>query len=377
MLNLRRRVCFVLPSLAGGGAERAAVHIINALDPVMWHRSMYLFHREGPFLEDVEAGVDLHNGASRSRLGRWLELRRYLRKTRPDLVMSFLSFFTVLSAARLAHTRTKVIFNLQTPMTAFLSDEDYAWRRRWRRRVFSAVTRTGYKAADLIVATSRGVMDDLVRSFGVSSDKVRVVPNPVTLDTIREAATEPLPIEHASQWRRPTIVAAGRLADAKNYPLMIEAFALLRQRMPARLFILGRGEREGMIRDLIATHRLSDAVVLCGFQSNPWKYIGRGDVFLLTSRYEGFGNVLIEAMACGTPVVATASSGTKDIVTNGRDGVLVDAHTPAALSSALEHVLRDDGLRAQMSRQARCTAQRFSLDVIAREYDRVLRDALA
>jgi glycosyltransferase involved in cell wall biosynthesis len=376
-LDRRSKICFVLPSLAGGGAERAAVQILNGLDAERWDRSMYLFLRDGPYLKDVEPGIAVSSGSGLTRSQRWLDLRRYLAATRPDVVVSFLSYFTVLTAARAARSGSRVVFNQQTPMTAFLSDEDYQWRHGWRRQLFTTVTRAGYAAADLIVATSRGVVDDLESSFGVARKKMRVVHNPVDLDAVRVAAREPLDPEFAGLWQPPVLVAAGRLADAKNYPLMIDALAVLRQRVPARLFILGRGEREGLLRDQIAARGLQDAVILCGFQSNPWKFIARADAFVLTSRYEGFGNVLIESMACGVPVVATASPGTRDIVRHGVDGMLVERHDAADVAAALETILTDADRRAEMAAKARASAERFALNVIARQYDAVFHEALA
>jgi glycosyltransferase involved in cell wall biosynthesis len=117
-------------------------------------------------------------------------------------------------------------------------------------------------------------------------------------------------------------------------------------------------------------------VVLCGFQRNPWKYIARADVFALSSRYEGFGNVLVEAMACGVPVVATRSPGTTEIVTPGIDGLLVE-HQPAGLAEALARVLSDDDLRRRMSEAARLAAGRFALPSIAMAYDRAFTEVLA
>src|SRR5205814_5116535 len=190
--------------------------------------------------------------------------------------------------------------------------------------------------------------DDLIASFGIRSERVRVVHNPVDLPAIAAAAAEPLDPEHAAVWVHPVIVAAGRLAEAKNYPLLIDALAIVRQRVPACLFILGHGEQEGMLRDVVAQRGLSGAVYFCGFQSNPWKYLARADVFALTSRYEGFGNVLVEAMACGVPVVATSSPGTREIVSVGDDGLLVERHEPAAVAAALERILEDAALRRRM-----------------------------
>ncbi len=372
MTALKHRICFVLPSLNGGGAERAAVQILNALDPACWNRSMYLFQREGPYLAEVDAAIALTSGGGGSRLRRWLDLRRFLMRTRPQLVVSFLSYFSVLTAARMAGIGARVAFSQQTPMSAFLSDADYHWRRPWHRRAFSVVTRTVYRFADAIITTSKGVADDLVSQFGVPRRHIRIVHNPVDLQAIAKAAVEPLDPALERLWSHPVIVAAGRLADAKNYPLLIDALAEVRRAVPARLFILGEGEREGALREQIARLGLDDAVVLCGFQRNPWKYIARADVFALSSRYEGFGNVLVEAMACGVPVVATASPGTREIVAVGADGLLVDRHEPDALAAALQRVLLDASLRERLSQGARANAQRFALPAIAAAYDQVL-----
>jgi glycosyltransferase involved in cell wall biosynthesis len=283
----RPRVCFVLPSLNGGGAERAAVQILNGLDAGRWDRSMYLSLREGPYLRELQPSIDIVAGPGGSRLRRWLHLRRYLRGSRPQIVVSFLSYFSALTAARGAGIGARVVFNQQTPMSAFLTDADYPWRGRWHRRIFSLVTRAAYRLADAIVTTSAGVADDLVAAFGVPRGHIQVVHNPVDLDAIRAMAGEPLEPAHAREWTHPVIVAAGRLADAKNYPLLLDALAVLRRTVPARLFILGQGDREAAMRERIARLGLDGAVVLCGFQHNPWKYIARADVFALTSRYEG------------------------------------------------------------------------------------------
>jgi glycosyltransferase involved in cell wall biosynthesis len=377
MTTIRPRVCFVLPSLNGGGAERAAVHILNGLDDTAWDRSMYLVRRDGPYLDDLQSSIALTSGSGGSRLRQWLDLLHYFRGSRPQIIVSFLSYFSILTAARGAGIGACVVFNQQTPMSAFLTDADYPWRGTWHRRIFSLVTRAAYRLADAIVTTSAGVADDLVGAFGVPRGRIQVVHNPVDLDAIRAVADEPLDPAHAREWTHPVIVAAGRLADAKNYPLMIDALAVLRRTVPARLFILGQGDREAAMREQIERLGLGDAVVFCGFQKNPWKYIARADLFVLTSRYEGFGNVLVEAMACGVPVVATSSPGTREIVTVDADGLLVERHEPDAMAAALERVLTDDVLRRRLAAGARISADRFALPTITAAYDGLLHRILA
>jgi glycosyltransferase involved in cell wall biosynthesis len=365
-----KRVCFVLPSLAGGGAERVAVQVLSALEASRWDRSMYLFKREGPYLADLPSEIRLASATRASRIGRLIELRRFIRKTHPDLVVSFLSYFTVLAAAKTAAVNARVVFVLGTPMSAFLSDGDYHWRTASHRTLFSLATRAGYNLADAIATTSRGVSEDLMRHFGVRESAIKVVHNPIDFAALTDASAEPLDATDAHAWKHPAIVSAGRLAEAKNYPLLIEAMALLRRRLPAaRLFILGQGDQEAQLRAQIASLGLSDAVRLCGFQRNPWKYIARADVFALTSRYEGFGNVLVEAMACGVPVVVTSSPGPLEIVRDNVDGVIVPEHTAAAVAAALEGVLTDDRRRASMAAAAKEASRRFALPSIAGQYD--------
>src|SRR5689334_22289887 len=233
----RRKICFVLPSLNGGGAERAAVQILNGLDAGAWGRSMFLFAREGPYLDEVQSSVTIASADIASRFGRWNALRRFIAAERPEIVMAFLSFFSVLSAARAAHTGAKVVFNLQTPMSDFLSDADYQWRRGGHKAAFSTVTRIGYGATDLIVATSQGVAKDLTAAFAIDPDRIRVIPNPVYLDRVRNASHDAIDESLLPAGDGPLIVAAGRLAEAKNYPLMIDAFAEIRKKLNARLCI--------------------------------------------------------------------------------------------------------------------------------------------
>jgi glycosyltransferase involved in cell wall biosynthesis len=333
---------------------------------------MYLFRREGPFLSALDSDVHLASGEATSRFGRWRELRRFIAATQPDIVMVFLSYFTALSAVRMAATPAKVVFNQGTPVTAFLHDADYNWRRPLRRRLFAATTRLGYAAADLVIATSRGVAADLTTAFGIDPAQVRVIPNPVDLDAIQAAARESVEDEPTS----PAIVAAGRLADVKNYPLLIDALALVRARVPARLLVLGNGDRLEELRRLAAERGVGDAITFGGFQPNPWKYIARADVFALTSRYEGFGNVLAEAMACGVPVVATRSAGTEDVVHDGVNGLLVP-HSAERVAAALSRLLLDRGERDRMAAAARQSAGRFARPVVARAYQAAFAEALA
>jgi glycosyltransferase involved in cell wall biosynthesis len=365
------RVVFVAPSLNGGGAERAAVTVLNALDTSAYTRALYLFRREGPYLRDLGDGVELVTASGDGRIARLRQLATFLRAWKPDIVVSFLSFFSTYLAIRLAGSSARFVINQQTPLSAFLGDRDYAWRTPLRRRTFEAVARLVYPRADAVIATSRGVGDDLAANFGVVPGAIATVPNPFDLRAIARAALEPLDLPVPGGV--PVIVSAGRLAEAKNWPLLIDALRLLKQEIAFHALILGQGELEADIRRRIDEAGLAVDVTLCGFQSNPWKFMARGDVFALTSHYEGFGNVLVESMACGTPVIATASPGTRAIVDPGLNGLLVERHDPRAVADALGAVLSDADLRERLRAGARVRARDFAVGAVAAEYERMFR----
>lgn len=366
-MGRRLRVCFVLPSLNGGGAERAALKTVNALDAARFERAVYLFRREGRYLDDVAPDVMLLAATNDDRWSRVVELSRYLRTARPDVVVCFLSYFSVFVAAMLSGRWPRLIVNQQTPVSAFLNDRDYAWRKPLRRRFFRGVVRMTYPRVAAVVATSPGVAADLIGQYGVSADRIVVIPNPVDLAEIAAASREP--VDGLPRDGHPVIVAAGRLAEAKNYPLLIESLRLLRARMPFTAVVLGEGELEPSIRRAIVDAGLEDDVHLCGFQRNPWKYMARADVFALTSHYEGFGNVIVEAMACGAPVVATASAGTTEIIDSGRTGVIVDRHLPEPFARALGDVLSDPVRRTAISNAARAAAEQYAIGRVVEQYE--------
>ncbi len=379
------KVCFVIPSLSGGGAERVAVTVLSSLDPARYERVLYLFANEGVYFDRLDPGVQVVIASRRSWLARLWELARFLRSAKPAIVMPFLSYFITAVAAWLAGGQSRVVFNQGTPTTGFLEDPDFVWQHPWRRRVFALLTRLFYSRADAVVVTSRGVADDLIERYCVPRERIRVLHNPVDLDAIVTAALEPF---DGTAGDGPVVVAAGRLAGVKNYPLLIEALGLMGAKdepkgsspqnllWVPRLWILGDGPGLERLEQLARERGVGDRVRFWGFQQNPWRIISRADVFVLTSTYEGFGNVLIEAMACGVPVVATRSPGTAEIIEDGVNGLLVD-HDANAVAAAIARVLADGDLRERLIVQARTRVQQYSVPRVAERYDRLFQELAA
>ena len=369
------KICFVIPTLTGGGAERVAVTVLSALDGARHERVLYLFSEaDGVYFDRIAPGVRVVVASERSWLKRMWELRSFLRAARPDIVMPFLSYFITAVAVWLARVPSRVVFNQGTPTTQFLDDPDFSWRTSWRRRAFAALTRIFYGRADAVVVTSQGVADDLIANYKVPAKKIRVLHNPVDLDAI--AATAQAEIDQPQSGQHPVVAAAGRLAGVKNYPLLIDAIAELAPKMSVHAWILGDGAERARLERHVADRGVDRLVTFLGFQANPWPFIARADVFVLTSTYEGFGNVLIEAMACGTPVVATRSPGTVEIIDHGANGLLVD-HEPRAVAAAIASVISDAPLRQRLIARGRDSVQQYAAPRVAERYDRLFQELVA
>ena len=370
------KICFIIPSLSGGGAERVAVTVLSALDGARHERMLYLFSgADGVYFDRIAPGVRVVIAERRSWAGRLWELASFLRSSRPDIVMPFLSYFITAIAVRLAGVSSRVVFNQGTPTSGFLDDPDFAWQKPWRRRAFAALTRLFYARADAVVVTSEGVADDLAANYQVPRSKIRVLHNPVVLDAILAAAAKPA--EHGDVFEdHPVVAAAGRLAGVKNYPLLLDAIAELSLETPVHAWILGDGVERPRLEQQVADRGLGRLVRFLGFQQNPWQFIARADVFVLTSTYEGFGNVLIEAMACGTPVVATRSPGTIEIIEHGINGLLVD-HQPRAVAGAIASLIADRPLRDRLVNNAGESVRQYALPEVAARYERLFQELAA
>src|SRR5690606_13579899 len=209
-----------------------------------------------------------------------------------------------------------------------------------------------------------GVAGHLAAGLGCPRQRVHTRHNPV--DTVSVAAKGAETLEHPwfAAAAPPVVVAAGRLSPEKDYPSMIRPFVLLRAQRPARLAILGEGAQRQALQSLINGLDCKDDILLAGFQANPYAWMSRAGAFVLSSRWEGFGNVLVEAMACGTPVVSTACpSGPEEILEGGRWGRLAAVGDADGLAEAMDRTLRDEQ-RPDVRRRA----QDFSVDRVVDAY---------
>jgi glycosyltransferase involved in cell wall biosynthesis len=238
-----------------------------------------------------------------------------------------------------------------------------------RDRFVRVLARLFYRRARGVVAVSAAVADDLVRVAGLRRDAVTVIHNPVVTPEAAAAAGELPAHPWFAEGEPPVLLAVGRLVPAKGFDVLVRSFAVLRRRRPARLLILGEGERRRELAGLVDELGLTADVAMPGHVDDPVAYMSRARLLALPSRTEGFGNVLVEAMMCGTPVVASdCPGGPREILRGGELGPLVPVEDVTALAVALEAVLDDPPDAAVLRRRA----NDFTLDAAVDAYLEVL-----
>jgi glycosyltransferase involved in cell wall biosynthesis len=219
-------------------------------------------------------------------------------------------------------------------------------------------------------------MDDLSASFSIKKEKCRVIYNPVNLQKIAILSMEA--VDHP--WLNdeiPVIAACGRLTVQKNYFLLLRTLRLVLKEIHVRLIILGEGDERQMLESYTEELGIQSNVAFLGFQSNPFKYIAHSTVFVLSSSWEGFSLVLVEAMACGVPVISTdCPSGPNEIITDGVNGILVPVSDEKALSDAILRLIRDEALRKQLAENGRKRAEDFRIEKIIKEYEGLFEGVL-
>ncbi len=356
------RLALLVPTLGGGGAERVMVRLANTVAARGYDVDLIVFTSQGPFrsavADEVEL-VDLGTVRARSTVP---ALVRYLRTRRPTSLLSTHDRANVLAviARRMARVPTRVVVREASTFSQGLP-------QKFGRiaPLVPSVVRWAYRRADAVVAVSHGVGRDLIDNVGIPPDEVHVIGNPVVTPGIDVRSGEPLDDPWLAEGAPPVILGVGRLVPAKDFATLLKAFARIRQRTTARLILLGEGPERPGLEKLAGELGIGDRVRLQGFVDNPYAYMSRASAFVLSSRYEGLPGALIEAMACGCPVVSTdCPSGPSEILAGGRYGPLVAVGDVDALAEAVLRVLVDPPDRDRL----RAGARPYAVDTVTDRY---------
>jgi len=324
---------------------------------------------EGKLLSQVPAEVPVRSLGSGSLWTAWLPLSRLLREKSPDILFSTSSGANVVAA--IAHLLTKGDRRLVLSERNVLRTE-LSWKKKFQRWLKKVL----YPHADRITAVSEGVRDELVARLRLPPESISVVYNPIVDANVDALAAEPV----LHPWfgddlkaKPPVILTAGRMVAEKDYATLLKAFARVAREREARLMILGEGALRAELEALADRLGIRGMVAFPGFDPNPFKYMARCSLFALSSRFEGLPGALIQAMACGAPVVSTdCPSGPSEIIRNGKNGILVPVGDSQALSRAFSALLTNDEWRRDLGERGRRSVQRFHVDRILPKYEAAL-----
>ncbi|MEM1065144.1 MAG: glycosyltransferase [Pseudomonadota bacterium] len=352
-------ISILLPDLRAGGVENVRLVLAREFERVGHEVEFVLTQASGELLgraRQTYSVVDLAAPRARHMAG---PLAAYLDRRQPDAVLAAMWPLTVIApfARRLARHHCPIVASEHNSLSI-----QYSGRSALHRHALRKSMAIGYRANTAVVAVSHGVAADLSALSGLAMEDIDVIHNPVP-----EPPTTANSADVEALWGTPSgsrILSVGTLKSQKNHALLIDAFA----RLPmshARLMLVGTGKREDALRARAQELGVSERVIFAGFHADPRPFYTSADVFVLSSDYEGFGNVIIEALAAGTPVVSTdCPSGPAEILENGRYGRLVPVGDAIALSAGIADALND----TKRPEVLRARAAAFAPDVAAARY---------
>jgi glycosyltransferase involved in cell wall biosynthesis len=334
-----RPLALYVPDLGGGGAERAMVNLGKGFVQRGIAVDLVLVRKVGPLLAEVPSAVRVVDLAARGVVASVPALVRYIRRERPAALLSALDYANVaaLWARKLSGASLPVVVVNHIQLSSAVLHS-----RGWRSRVLPLCLKLSYPGADAVVSVSLGAAKDLARVAGLPLASIRVIYNPVFRPEIVALAREKPSHAWLDEGGIPVVLSVGRLVPQKNYQLLLRAFAEVRKSQKARLIILGDGEEREALERMATELGIRDDTDLPGFKTNPYAFMARADVFVLSSRWEALPTVLIEAMACGAKLVATnCDSGPSEILKGGKLGFLTPVDDVGAMASAIETSLRE------------------------------------
>jgi glycosyltransferase involved in cell wall biosynthesis len=365
----RRRVVLYIPDLSAGGAERVALNLLEALPGPDLQVTLLVNRLDGPLKASLPPGAAVVSlNASRTLEAFW-PLVWYFRREKPDCLIAFLSFNNILAvwANLVAGGAARIVATIHAPLSF-----ETKTHTSLAFRLVPLLYRATLPLAAAVVTVSRGVGTDLCETMSRVIG-FTVIHNPVVTARMLDLARREVDHPWFAPGQDPVILGVGRLNECKDPRLLVEAFARLPAASRTRLMLLGDGPLRSELEALIAQLGLGDRAVLLGNTENPWRFMARARLLVLSSRYEGFGNVLVEAMATGLPVVSVdCPYGPAEILADGEWGRLAPPGDAEALSASIAAALGEPVNAAAL----RGRANDFSVSVVAERYRTLIAQVL-
>jgi glycosyltransferase involved in cell wall biosynthesis len=354
-------IVFIISTLRGGGAQRVFLNLLKKLDKKNFSISLISIRDKESEYDEMLSGIRvMYLNARRSRYGIG-KVVKIIRDIKPHIIFSTLAYinFIVIISSLFIRTDTKYIAR-ETIVTKSHLKTHSSFIRLLYKCLFTLL----YKKYDRIVCQSNDMKNDLKQEYSIAEKKLTVINNPVNFEYIEHKLKEKN--NYIFDRTKKNIVGVGRLTHQKGFDLLIKAFALM-NRNDSCLHIIGQGEAETSLKKMCGDLSLDDRVCFWGHQDNPYVFMKQADVFVLSSRYEGFPNVVLEAMACGTRIVAfKCPGGLNEIITHGTDGWLVEQGNINEMAKTIGYALNNP-LDSQNIKQS--VWKRYRSEIIVKYYE--------
>jgi len=351
-------IAIYLTSMTIGGAERVALNLSTGLSDYGYDVDIVLVEATGDLLEEIPEEVSVIDLDASRVATSFLPLRRYLKSREPEILYSMMTEpnLIAIAAHQLTRTDTRLVISEHNMLSHSVSSI--------KDRAITLAAWATYPFADHAVAVSKGVQSELLAKTRLEEGSTSLIYNPVRVEYIREKASEPVNHEWFVDDSIDVVLAGGRHEPQKGFDTLLEAFAQI-ERDNTRLVIFGRGPKTEELKCQAANLGICDRIHFAGFVENPYSYMATADVFVLSSEHEGFGLVLIEAMACGCPVVSTnCESGPAEILDEGKYGLLTTVGNSALMSKAISETI-DNPIRSDVLKRR---AEKFDVHNSLKEY---------
>jgi len=351
--NVPANLGILAPLKEWGGIERNIVILCEEFLK-FGVKPQLLLTREGqtPYPDKIPSEVEIIDLHSKRKFDATFKLIRYLKQTKLDALFTYKDHAAKIAV--MARSIGKIDIPIFINVTNTLS---HTLRRPLKKRFALWI----YPRANKITANSQGVKDDMI-TMGIPEQKIQVIYNPTITQDLAQRSKQKVEHPWINEKELPIVLGVGRLSQSKDFITLLKSFALLQKHKPSRLIIIGEGPERKNIQDKISELNIQNKVHLPGYISDPIPWMANSDVFVLSSRYEGLGNVLIEALAAGTPVVSTnCPSGPAEILQSGKIGPLVPVGDVQSMTEAIAKVLESPP-QPELIRQG---LERFHSDVVA------------
>lgn len=372
-MKTKIKILFVISQMVIGGAEVLTLYLLQKLNKEKFEVHFAVFKSGGELSGYIPDYVKVYDLGKKTRWDYFKlcwKAARLISKLSPDIVYSRMWYATSVAGMAIMLNFKKV---------TFIANEEHNHKRDIPKWGMLGLLKGSFmtffhKFPQKIIVPSNGVKLDICKSYGIMPDKVEVICNSVDISKVVAMSRDNESAINVPR-DKPIIAALGRLIKRKGFDLLIKAFAKVNKSIDCRLVIIGKGDEYNNLNRIAMEEGVHDKITFAGYQENPYNLMASSDIFVASSLWEGFCNVIIEAMACGVPVISTdCPFGPNEIITDGVNGLLVPVNDVEAMAGAILKLLKDKSLRDCLAKSGRERAEDFRVEKMIADYEKVFED---